>query len=207
MPVATLLNAVTSNTTGPVLGIGTPAGTLTLAVSTTGTVSGFSVQLQGSLDGTQWEMSDPRHVGDRRDERRHRRAAAVLPGTPVQLLGYRDGHLQAGIQLRSSRVGSRRPAVRRCRRGSRRHLPEPGHHHPEPEHLGHRRRPEHDAGDRSGAPGDGASGAHRARRRPRVPADRSGGRPGRQGELIIANPAINSMVAGAQAFGSFPAAS
>ena len=55
MAVATLLNAASGNTTGPVLGIGSPTGTLTIAVSTTGTVSAFSVQVQGSLDSMNWE--------------------------------------------------------------------------------------------------------------------------------------------------------
>jgi hypothetical protein len=51
MAVVTLLNAVSANTTGPVAGLGTPYGNLTLSVSTTGTVSAFSVVLQGSIDG------------------------------------------------------------------------------------------------------------------------------------------------------------
>jgi hypothetical protein len=55
MPVATLLNAASSNTTGPVLSLGTPASTLTIAVSTTGTVSAFSVVVQGSVDSVNWE--------------------------------------------------------------------------------------------------------------------------------------------------------
>ena len=55
MAVANLLNAVSANTTGPVAGLGTPYGNLTLAVSTSGTVSAFSVVLQGSLDGFNFE--------------------------------------------------------------------------------------------------------------------------------------------------------
>jgi hypothetical protein len=56
MPVAMLLNAVSANTTGPVLGdIGGPYGNLTLTVSTAGTVSAFSVVLQGSNDSVTWE--------------------------------------------------------------------------------------------------------------------------------------------------------
>ena len=55
MPVATLLNAATSNTTGPVLGLGQVYGTLTVSVTTTGTVSAFSVQLLGSNDSVNWE--------------------------------------------------------------------------------------------------------------------------------------------------------
>jgi hypothetical protein len=51
MSVVTLLNAVSANATGPVAGLGTPYGNLTLSVSTTGTVSAFSVVLQGSNDG------------------------------------------------------------------------------------------------------------------------------------------------------------
>jgi hypothetical protein len=51
MAVVTLLNSVSANTTGPVAGLGTPYGNLTLSVSTTGTVSAFSVVLQGSIDG------------------------------------------------------------------------------------------------------------------------------------------------------------
>ena len=55
MSVVTLLNAVSANTTGPVAGLGTPYGNLTLAVSTTGTVSALSVVLQGSNDGFNFE--------------------------------------------------------------------------------------------------------------------------------------------------------
>lgn len=55
MSVVTLLNAVSANTTGPVAGLGTPYGNLTAAVSTTGTVSAFSVQVLGSLDGFNYE--------------------------------------------------------------------------------------------------------------------------------------------------------
>lgn len=54
MAVVTLLNAVSANTTGPVAGLGTPYGNLTLSVSTTGTVSAFSVVLQGSEDSVNW---------------------------------------------------------------------------------------------------------------------------------------------------------
>lgn len=55
MAVVMLLNAVSANTTGPVAALGTPYGNLTLAVSVTGTVSAFSVQLLGSLDGLNYE--------------------------------------------------------------------------------------------------------------------------------------------------------
>jgi hypothetical protein len=56
MSVAMLLNAVSANTTGPVVGdIGGPYGNLTVEVSTTGTVSAFSVQVLGSLDGLNFE--------------------------------------------------------------------------------------------------------------------------------------------------------
>src|SRR5580698_986341 len=55
MGVANLLNAVSANTTGPVVALGTPYGNLTLEVVTTGTVSAFSVQLYGSLDSQNWE--------------------------------------------------------------------------------------------------------------------------------------------------------
>ena len=55
MPVATLLNAVSANTTGPVVGLGTPTGTLTVSVTTSGTVSGLSVVVQGSNDSVNWE--------------------------------------------------------------------------------------------------------------------------------------------------------
>lgn len=55
MSVATLLNAVSGNTTGPAVGLGTPYGNLTVSVSTTGTVSALSVQVLGSLDGFNYE--------------------------------------------------------------------------------------------------------------------------------------------------------
>ena len=55
MSVVTLLNAVSANTTGPVAGLGTPYGNLTVSVSTTGTVSAFSVVVQGSIDGFNFE--------------------------------------------------------------------------------------------------------------------------------------------------------
>jgi hypothetical protein len=55
MSVVTLLNAVSENTTGPVAGLGVPYGNLTVAVSTTGTVSAFSVAVSGSLDGFNFE--------------------------------------------------------------------------------------------------------------------------------------------------------
>ena len=55
MPVATLLSAASANTTGPVAGLGQVYGTLTVAVTTTGTVSAFSVVVSGSLDGVNWE--------------------------------------------------------------------------------------------------------------------------------------------------------
>lgn len=59
MAVATLLNAAPANTSGPVLGLGTVYGNLTIAVSTKGAVSAFSVQLQGSLDGVNWAAIGP----------------------------------------------------------------------------------------------------------------------------------------------------
>jgi hypothetical protein len=55
MPIAKLLNAVSANTTGPAVGLGTPYGNFTVGVSTTGTVSALSVQLLGSLDSFSWE--------------------------------------------------------------------------------------------------------------------------------------------------------
>jgi len=55
MPVANLLNAVSANTTGPVVGFGSVYGNLTLVVSSSGTVSAFSVQLSGSNDSATWE--------------------------------------------------------------------------------------------------------------------------------------------------------
>lgn len=55
MGVATLLNAVSANTTGPVAALGTVYGNLTLEVATTGTVSAFSVQLYGAIDGFNYE--------------------------------------------------------------------------------------------------------------------------------------------------------
>ena len=59
MPVVTLLNAVSANTTGPVVGLGTPTGTLTVSVTTAGTVSGLSVVVQGSNDSVNWENIGP----------------------------------------------------------------------------------------------------------------------------------------------------
>jgi hypothetical protein len=55
MPIAKLLNAVSANTTGPAVGLGTPYGNFTVSVSTAGTVSALSVQLLGSLDSFNWE--------------------------------------------------------------------------------------------------------------------------------------------------------
>lgn len=55
MSVVTLLNAASANTTGPVSGLGSVYGNLTLEVATTGPVSAFSVQLYGSLDAVNWE--------------------------------------------------------------------------------------------------------------------------------------------------------
>jgi hypothetical protein len=55
MGVANLLSAVSANTTGPVVGLGTPYGNLTVSVTTTGTVSGLSVQVLGSLDSFNWQ--------------------------------------------------------------------------------------------------------------------------------------------------------
>jgi hypothetical protein len=53
--VANLLSAVSANTTGPVVGLGTPYGNLTVSVTTTGTVSELSVQVLGSLDSFNWQ--------------------------------------------------------------------------------------------------------------------------------------------------------
>lgn len=55
MAAAMLLNAVSANTTGPVAGLGTPYGNLTVSVSTAGTVSALSVQVMGSLDSFSYE--------------------------------------------------------------------------------------------------------------------------------------------------------
>lgn len=63
MAVATLLNAVSANTTGPVVGLGTPYGNLTLSVSTTGTVSALSVVLQGSNDLHNYTGAVPKLAG------------------------------------------------------------------------------------------------------------------------------------------------
>ena len=54
-PVVTLLSAVSANGTGPVTDLGTVYDTFTLEVETSGTVSAFSVQLLGSLDGEAFE--------------------------------------------------------------------------------------------------------------------------------------------------------
>lgn len=54
MAVVTLLNAVSANTTGPTAGLGTPYGNLTATVTTTGTVSAFSVVVYGSNDSQNW---------------------------------------------------------------------------------------------------------------------------------------------------------
>ena len=53
--VVTLLNAVSASGTGPAVDLGTAYGTFTVEVETSGTVSAFSVQVQGSADGTHWE--------------------------------------------------------------------------------------------------------------------------------------------------------
>src|ERR1022692_2577343 len=52
---AVLLNAVSANTTSGVLNTSGVFSTITLQAYTTGTVSAFSVQLQGSLDGVNFE--------------------------------------------------------------------------------------------------------------------------------------------------------
>jgi hypothetical protein len=51
---ATLLNAVSANTTGTPVYTGRLSDTFTAEVTTSGTVSAFSVQVQGSLDGETW---------------------------------------------------------------------------------------------------------------------------------------------------------
>lgn len=51
----TLLNAVSANGTGPSADLGTVYGDFTVEVETSGTVSAFSVQVQGSLDSVAWE--------------------------------------------------------------------------------------------------------------------------------------------------------
>ena len=50
--VATLLNAVKVNGAGPVIDAGDTKDEITLYLETAGTVSAFSVQFAGSLDGT-----------------------------------------------------------------------------------------------------------------------------------------------------------
>jgi hypothetical protein len=55
MDTAILLSAVSANTTGPAVNTGAVQDNLTIQVTTTGTVSAFSVQLQGSLDGVAYE--------------------------------------------------------------------------------------------------------------------------------------------------------
>lgn len=54
--VLTLLNAVSANGTGPVadLGGGDISDDVSIDVFTAGTVTTFSVQVQGSVDGTNW---------------------------------------------------------------------------------------------------------------------------------------------------------
>ncbi len=52
--VVTLLSGVAANGMGPVIDAGDLKGELTLGVYTTGTVSAFSVQLNGSVDGVNW---------------------------------------------------------------------------------------------------------------------------------------------------------
>lgn len=53
-PAMTSLSAVTANGNGTAFNMKTAARDYTLAVSTTGSPTGWSVQLQGSLDGTNW---------------------------------------------------------------------------------------------------------------------------------------------------------
>jgi hypothetical protein len=55
MDTAILLNAVSANVTGPAVNTGAVQDNLTIQVTTTGTVSALSVQLQGSLDGVAYE--------------------------------------------------------------------------------------------------------------------------------------------------------
>jgi hypothetical protein len=52
--IVTILRSASANGTGFTLDAGDLKGTESLEVYTTGTVSAFSVQLQGSLDGTNW---------------------------------------------------------------------------------------------------------------------------------------------------------
>ena len=49
-----LLNAVSANVTGPVIDTGDLKDELTLEVIIAGTVSAYSVQLQGSMDDVNW---------------------------------------------------------------------------------------------------------------------------------------------------------
>jgi hypothetical protein len=50
----TLLHAVSANGTGPAINTGRVEDELTIEVTTSGTVAAFSIQLQGSIDGTNW---------------------------------------------------------------------------------------------------------------------------------------------------------
>lgn len=52
--VVTLIAAASSNGTGATVDFGDIRDEAAVEVQTTGTVSAFSVQLQGSLDGTAW---------------------------------------------------------------------------------------------------------------------------------------------------------
>jgi hypothetical protein len=52
--IVTILRGASANGTGFTLDAGDLKGTESLEVFTAGTVSAFSVQLQGSLDGTNW---------------------------------------------------------------------------------------------------------------------------------------------------------
>lgn len=57
MATLTLLNAVTANQTGPAVSIdqGDISDDVSIDVSTTGSITAFSVQVQGSIDGgTTW---------------------------------------------------------------------------------------------------------------------------------------------------------
>lgn len=52
--IAVLLNAVSANVTGPAFDAGDLKDELTMEVIISGTVSAYSVQLEGSLDDTTW---------------------------------------------------------------------------------------------------------------------------------------------------------
>ena len=83
MPVATLRNAVSANTTGPVVGLGTSTGTLTVV----GDHGRDRVRAVGRGAGIGMTPRTGRrrlggHSGDGRDVCGHGRAVPVLPGAP-----------------------------------------------------------------------------------------------------------------------------